>query len=144
MTIRRWINANDAWKAATQGGAKGLGREDLGILAPGMKADLVIYKLDDIAFTPLNNSVNQLVYAQTGRRIDGVIVDGRRVMADGQLTQIDEAGIVKEINETHAELEPHIRLSEESVGRLGEAYQRIYDRCKRHPLAADTYPARLP
>jgi len=141
---RRWIGAKDAWQAATQGGAKGLGRDDLGVLAEGMKADLVIYRLDDIAFTPLNNPVHQLVYAQTGRGIDGVIVDGRRVMIDGRLTQVDEVSIVAEINEAHAELEPYIRLSEESVGRLGDAYQRIHDRCRAHPLAPDTYPARLP
>jgi guanine deaminase len=141
---RRWIGAREAWKAATLGGAQGLGRSDIGVLAEGMTADLVLYRLDDIAFTPLNNSVHQLVYAQTGRGIDGVIVDGRRVMVDGKLTQIDEAGIIAEINEAHAELEPHIRLSEDSVGRLGDAYQRIHDRCKAHPLSSDTYPARLP
>jgi len=141
---RRWIGAKEAWTAATQGGAKGLGRNDLGVLAEGMTADLVLYRLDDIAFTPLNNAVHQLVYAQTGRGIDGVIVDGRRVMIGGKLTQIDEASIVAEINEAHAELEPYIRLSEESVSRLGAAYQRIYDRCKSHPLAPETYPARLP
>lgn len=141
---RRWIGARDAWKAATQGGAKGLGRSDLGVIAEGMTADLVLYRLDDIAFTPLNNSLHQLVYAQTGRGIDSVIVEGRRVMVDGKLTQINEADIVAEISRAHAELEPHIQLSEESVGRIGEAYQRIYDRCKNHPLAADIYPTRLP
>jgi 5-methylthioadenosine/S-adenosylhomocysteine deaminase len=141
---RRWIGAKEAWKAATQGGAKGLGRKDLGVIAEGMTADLVLYNLDDIAFTPLNNPLHQIVYAQTGRGIDSVIVNGKRVMKDGKLTEINEAAITAEIKKAHAELQPHIQLSEESVGRLSEAYQRIYDRCKTHPLAPDVYPARLP
>lgn len=140
---KRWIGATEAWKAATQGGAQGLARTDIGYLEEGMKADLVLYRLDDIAFTPLNDPVRQLVYSQSGRGIAYVIVDGQRVMEQGQLTKIDEATIINDIDQAHGELEPHIRLSEASVGRLGDAYQRIYERCQRHPLAPEVFPARL-
>lgn len=142
-SYQRWIGANEAWKAATQGGAQALGRNDLGYLEEGMKADLVLYRLDDIAFTPMNDPVRQLVYSQSGRGIDYIFVDGEKVMDKGELTRIDEAGIINDIHQAHRELEPHIRLSEESVGRLSDAYERIYERCQRHPLAPDVFPARL-
>ncbi|GAA3947199.1 amidohydrolase family protein [Allohahella marinimesophila] len=140
----RWIGAREAWRAATLGGAQGLGREDLGAIDVGRTADLALYRLDDIAFTPLNNPINQLVYAQTGRGLDSVFVDGRQVMRGGQLTQVDEAALIAEIQEAHSELEPHITLSENTVGRLREAYTRIYERCKAMDIPDATIQARFP
>jgi len=140
----RWIGAREAWRAATQGGAQGLGRDDLGVIAPGMTADVALYRLDDIAFTPLNQPLNQLVYAASARALDTVLVDGRAVMRGGRLTGIDEAGAIARIHAAHEALAPEIALAEDTVSRLRAAYERIHRRCQALPVPRETLPARLP
>ena len=59
-----------ALRAATLGGAKGFGRgKELGAVTKGRIADLVAFRLDGIAFTPLNNPINQLVYSGRNQSI---------------------------------------------------------------------------
>jgi guanine deaminase len=71
------------------------------------------------------------------------MVGGRIVMREGRLTQIDEAAILAEIAELHDEFRPLLDRSESQVDELRAIYERIYRRCLAHPIAADTYRARL-
>ena len=73
--------ASQAIEMATVNGAKALGLQaEIGSLAPGMKADLVLHDLDRPEWRPLLNSVNQLVWSADGRGVHSVWVDGRRVV----------------------------------------------------------------
>jgi guanine deaminase len=140
----RWIGAAEAWQAGTVGGARALGMEkDLGCIEVGMKADLCGYSLDSIAMVPLNDPLRQLVYGETGAGLRLSIVDGRVVLRDGRLTQIDEAAILAEALAMHDELRPQIDRVEASVAPLIEPYERIHQRCLSHPLDPSTFPARL-
>ncbi|HEV8673518.1 MAG TPA: amidohydrolase [Methylomirabilota bacterium] len=142
---RRWVGAEEAWAAGTIGGARALGRDDeLGAVAVGRIADLAAYRLDSIPFTPLNNLLRQLVYAETGANLDMVFVDGEPVVMNGRLTRVDESALLSEIAAEHATLLPLIEEAERSVEPIRAAYQRIYDRCQAAGIAADTFPARLP
>ena len=69
---------------------------ELGTIAIGMKADLVLYDLDAAWWTPLNDSVQQLVFGERGGSVRTVIVDGRVVIDDGVATTIDESAIIAE------------------------------------------------
>lgn len=138
---RDWIGAEETWRAATLGGAKALGMDDrLGTVEEGRVADLTLYRLDRIPFVPLNNALHQLVYAADSSTVDTVIVDGEIVMEAGKLTHIDETAIIAEIQEEHTKLAPLLRESEKSVNRILPAYERIYRRCQKEPIAAETYP----
>lgn len=140
----RWVGAREAWTAGTIGGARALGfGNDLGAVEAGLKADLAVYRLDSIPFTPLNNALGQLVYAEGGANLDMMIVDGEIVMRDGALTGIDEAAILAEISDEHAKLLPLLEQTERQAEPINAAYRRIYARCLREPIAADTYPARF-
>ncbi|MGH7263724.1 MAG: amidohydrolase family protein [Candidatus Rokuibacteriota bacterium] len=142
---RRWVGAEEAWAAGTIGGARGLGRGDeLGAVAVGRIADLAVYRLDSIPFTPLNDPLRQLVYAETGANLDMVLVDGEVVLANGRLTKVDEPALLEEIGAEHRKLRPLIEEAERSVEPIRAAYQRIYDRCQAASIADDTLPARLP
>ena len=44
------MTARDALHAAVQGGAKNLGRDDIGEIAPSFAADLVAFRADKLAF----------------------------------------------------------------------------------------------
>jgi len=92
------IGASDAIAAATLGGAHALGLgEEIGEVRPGMKADLVLIDLADFAYLPFNSAARQLVYCETGRAVHTVLVDGKVVLAKGQLTTVNEADFHAEV-----------------------------------------------
>ncbi|MFL6121299.1 amidohydrolase family protein [Actinophytocola sp.] len=79
-----------AW--ATRGGADALGRSDLGELAPGKKADVVLIKNDrsPVSFPVLNPYGHVAFQAQRGD-VHTVLVDGRVVKRNHELVDVDLA-----------------------------------------------------
>ncbi|MCC7104387.1 MAG: amidohydrolase family protein [Chloroflexi bacterium] len=78
--------AAEVFNAATLGGARALGRDDLGRLAPGAKADLVIWDAESINMAPVRDPIKNLVYYAEHSDVEGVVVDGRVVMENRQMT----------------------------------------------------------
>ena len=68
--------AADVFNAATLAGAKALGRDDLGRIAPGAKADLLLWRSDSIFMTPLRDPIRNIVYSATAEDLDTVLIDG--------------------------------------------------------------------
>ncbi len=90
----RWLDADTVWELATTGTARVLGQGgELGTLAPGRKADLVLLRTDSVFLRPLADPVKALVYAETGASVDTVLVDGRVVVEQGRVTTVDETRI---------------------------------------------------
>ena len=75
--------------AATIGGAKAFGRDDLGRLAPGCKADLVLVDLGHPSMEPARDPLACLVFCALERPILDVYVDGVKVVSDGEVMTID-------------------------------------------------------
>jgi 5-methylthioadenosine/S-adenosylhomocysteine deaminase len=100
------INAGYAVKAATLSGARavGLGGK-VGALKPGMAADLMILDLNEPAFVPFNSAARQIVFAESGRAVESVFVDGQPVVRGGKLVTVDEAKLAAQA----AELAPAFR-----------------------------------
>lgn len=139
----RWITPPEAFRAATEGGARALGRDDIGRIAEGAKADLALYDMHSIAFTPLNRPVQQLTLAETGRALRHLVIDGDIVLRDGALTKIDEPSIIARIHEEAARLAPEIAKAEASVAKLRTPYEEIYHRCCATPIPDDVLPTRI-
>jgi 5-methylthioadenosine/S-adenosylhomocysteine deaminase len=92
------VQAADAVRAATLGGARAMKMEgEIGAIAPGMKADVVIVNLADIVYQPLNSVARQLVFGESGRGVETTIVDGRIVMRERRILTIDEAALRSEL-----------------------------------------------
>jgi 5-methylthioadenosine/S-adenosylhomocysteine deaminase len=141
----QWLSAREALHAATRGGAKAFGFGDaLGVIERGAIADLVAYRLDTIAFTPLNDPVRQLVYAERGSGVDFSMVAGRVVMLEGQLTTIDERAILEQIAIEHAALQEPFDRAERSARPVLEAMETLYRRSLAAAIPPDTHPARFP
>ncbi|HXJ80787.1 MAG TPA: chlorohydrolase family protein [Candidatus Methylomirabilis sp.] len=87
--------AADVFDAATVGGARALGRDDLGRIAPGAKADLVLWKATSWRMTPLRDPIKNIVYNAADEDIDRVYVNGRVVVDGGRVLAADEAAILK-------------------------------------------------
>lgn len=81
------------FNAATVWGAKALGRDDLGRLQPGAKADIVIVDLRTTRYGPARDPVTALVEYGSGADVDTVLVNGEVVIDKGRSTRIDEADL---------------------------------------------------
>lgn len=139
-----WITPLEAFTAATKGGATALGRTDIGELRVGAKADIALYDMRSIAFTPCNRPLQQLVLAETGRALRHLIVDGAFVLRENALTHVDEDDLIARIHAAAIELSPEIDASERSTDRLRPAYEAIFERCCQAPIPADVLPAKIP
>jgi 5-methylthioadenosine/S-adenosylhomocysteine deaminase len=86
------VTTEDLFHAATVGGATALMRDDIGRLAPGAKADLVLLDLDHPRMRPARDPLRSFVYHAADRAVRDVFIDGRHVVADGRVMTLDEAG----------------------------------------------------
>ena len=82
-------SAAEIFTAGTIGGARALGRDDLGRIMPGAKADLVMVDISHPAMQPLYDPIRSLIYAAGERAIRHVFVGGRQVVRDGKATAFD-------------------------------------------------------
>lgn len=83
------LSAREAVRLATRGGARVLGRDDIGQLAPGMAADLVGFRVDDVAHAgSLADPLASLVFCSPARA-SLAYIHGREIVRDGVLVTLD-------------------------------------------------------
>ncbi|MEE8500821.1 MAG: amidohydrolase family protein [Kiloniellales bacterium] len=108
------VSTADIFHAATVGGAAALLRDDLGRLAPGMKADLVLIDLAHPLMQPLYDPLRNLVYTAAERAVRDVYVGGKRVVAEGVVLGLDH---------------------KDALGRLQQAQERMIQDVPSHDYA---------
>jgi cytosine/adenosine deaminase-related metal-dependent hydrolase len=98
------VTTAQAFRLATVGGAAVLGRQRLGRIEPEMAADLVLYRKDDVALAGAvaQDPLGALMLCHAPRP-DRVMVAGRWVVKDGQLTTADEHALARNLNALAAE-----------------------------------------
>ena len=84
------VRAEDLYNAATLGGARALGRDDLGRPAPGARADLIVVDLADPSMGQVIDPIQTLLLNASGREVRTVVIDGRFVMEDGVIPGVDD------------------------------------------------------
>ncbi len=84
------LPARAALALPTRGSARvlGLGGQ-VGVLKPGLKADLIIIDLNQPHLTPLYDPFSHVVYAATGADVQTVLVHGQIVVEDRELKSFD-------------------------------------------------------
>jgi cytosine/adenosine deaminase-related metal-dependent hydrolase len=83
------MSARQALELATLGGARVLGRDDVGALAPGMSADFIAINLQRLEYTgALHDPVAAVVFCQPPT-VDWSVINGRIVVENGHLTTLD-------------------------------------------------------
>ena len=89
------LSAREALELATRGGARVLGRDDVGHLAPGMAADVVAFDLNDVGFAGSEHDPLAALVFCAPTRADLSIIHGRVVIRDGRLATVDLPPIVE-------------------------------------------------
>ncbi len=103
--------AREIFNSATLGGAKALGRADIGRLVKGALADVAVIDMTTINNVPCRDPIRNLVNSSQRSDVRHVMVDGELLVEEGRLLRVDER-----------------RLAEE-VQRVTEA---VYDRIPEH------------
>jgi 5-methylthioadenosine/S-adenosylhomocysteine deaminase len=103
----RLTSSAHIFRAATIGGADALGRSDLGRLAAGAKADIVLIDARQLHAVPMRDPIGFIVFNATGADVSTVIVDGRTVVANRAVLTVDVPA---------------------ATARLAEAARRVSDR----------------
>ena len=93
------MGARDALALATRGGAKVLGRDDIGHLAPGMCADFALFDLDTLGFAggAVHDPLAALLFCASPQAAY-TVVNGRVVVREGRLTNVELAPLVERHN----------------------------------------------
>ncbi len=93
------ISAEDVLEMATRGGARVLGRDDIGSLAPGKAADFIGIRLERLEYAgaSIHDPVASLVFCSPVK-VDLAVVNGRIVVEEGKLLTVDVEEIVRKHN----------------------------------------------
>src|SRR5262249_45036442 len=91
------VPARKALHLATRSGALALGIDDAGVIAPGMRADVVLLDLHKPHVYPdIGDLTSRVVYSARPTDVHTVIVDGRVVVSEGDLLTYDVAKVLRE------------------------------------------------
>jgi cytosine/adenosine deaminase-related metal-dependent hydrolase len=88
---------HDVFDCATLGGATALGRDDLGRLAPGAKADLLIISLSGMHFGAVRDPIKSLVECGSQQDIETIVVDGQTLLDNRVPQTVDEAALLRSV-----------------------------------------------
>ena len=121
------VSARDMYDAATLGGARALGRDDLGRLEPGARADITVIGLNDPAMGQVIDPIQTLLLNGSGRDVRTVVIDGRIVMQDGVIPGID-----------------HDAMRAGAQTRFNGLVAQYPDRTFGHPPVAEIFPTSYP
>lgn len=102
---------------ATINAARAIGMADaIGSIEVGKRADIVIFDTDQPEWQPMYNPVSNLVYSATGSTVDAVLVDGRIVVSDKELTSPDAHNLSGQVADHHGDFAR--RLNSEALSQL--------------------------
>jgi cytosine/adenosine deaminase-related metal-dependent hydrolase len=94
------LSAREAFEIATRGGADILCRDDIGVLAPGMAADVVGWKVDALDYAGAQHDPLAALLFCAPRAVDLSVINGQVVIWKGQVLGIDVPRMVAQHNET--------------------------------------------
>lgn len=89
------LSAARILRAATRDAALALGRDDLGLVAPGARADLVMFDLGSSRYQPVWDPLKSLITNGSAADLTLAMVEGRVLLRDGKPTTVDAASVTK-------------------------------------------------
>jgi len=125
----RAVTTGQVFHAATVGGATALGRTDIGRIAVGARADLVLVDMTHYLMQPVRDPIRSLVYAAADRAVHTVYVDGHRVVHEGKVLTLDYRDAAMKVNEAQQRALKLVPERDRVAGRTAE---------QMSPLSFDT------
>lgn len=92
------MTAREALEIATLGGARVLGRDDIGCIAPGMSADFIAIDIDRPSLAGAQHDPVAALVLCGIDKVDYSFVHGRKVVDGGQLTTVELPRLIEQVN----------------------------------------------
>lgn len=135
-----WPSARDVLEMVLTGGARSvLLQGHVGVLASGALADVVLLRLDAPAFVPLHDPLNHLVYCESGRDVDLVLVGGDVLVESGRVTTVDTAAVYAEIADLMPGFLHMMDRAYDASRRLEPVLWQVYERCQRQATGINRF-----
>ena len=100
-----WLNTEEVLWMATVGGAKALGRNDIGQIQPGKCADLTMISMDRLEYSGAQHDpAAAIVFCAAQKPVDWVIVNGKVVVENGKIKDLDEPTLIRKQQQISDEL----------------------------------------
>jgi 8-oxoguanine deaminase len=100
-----WLSTEEILWMATVGGAKALGRDDIGRIAPGKCADLTLISMDRIEYAGAQHDpAAAIIFCAALSPVDWVIVNGQVIVEKGQVSGLDEPALISKQQQISNEL----------------------------------------
>lgn len=133
---RDWPHARDVFRMASEGGARVLCRaNELGRIAEGALADLVLVETGGAARAALDDGVDTLVQHSAPDAVRAVMVGGRWAYRDGRVLAFDEESVLRDFAACRAAIReaaaPALRALETIMPAMDAALRRFRE---RYPL----------
>jgi cytosine/adenosine deaminase-related metal-dependent hydrolase len=106
------LGVREALRMATVEGARCLGRDDIGSLEAGKRADVALFDLRDVGYSGAGDAVSALLLCSPAQ-VETLIVDGKIIVDEGELKTLSTEGI----------LNRHRRMAQRLTKQV-ESYQR--------------------
>lgn len=137
--INNWLSAEQTFIMATESSAQVLGFPDIGRLEVGYRADLSFIDLKDLAYLPLNNFWNQLVFSESGRGVKKVMVDGQIIYENGQFKLFDYDDLRQEVLDANKRLKQNYGERRKRFESLESVVSLFCAGLNKAPFAVNQY-----
>ncbi len=135
MDYQRWPKAGEILDCVFTGGARAMhATGEIGEIAAGHHADIVLLDLDTAAFTPLNDISRQMVYCENGSSVALTMVDGTVVFESGKITTVDEKALRTEAREIFAARRPALAEAARQADAWLPSYREMVLRAARQDI----------
>ena len=71
--------------------------DEIGTLEPGKKADMIFIKTDKLHLCPENDVCANLVYSANGADVESVMIDGKIIMQNRKMVNLDEKEVIRQV-----------------------------------------------
>lgn len=130
--FRNWVDAETIVNMATSFGSKCLRKEnEIGSLEEGKKADIVLLEMNNEHFVMAADYDKALVYGESGSSVDTVLVDGRIVLKNGKLVNMDEEKIFSNLRQIRDTILAEHKLAYKESENVTEIFEQCYRRCNQ-------------
>ncbi|HMA63317.1 MAG TPA: 8-oxoguanine deaminase [bacterium] len=110
-----WLSTEEILWMATMGGARALGRNDIGQIAPGKSADLTMISMDRIEYSGAQHDpAGAILFSAALEPVDYVIINGKIIVEEGHIRNLDERRLIKKHQKISNDL---IARAEKSMGK---------------------------
>ena len=110
-----WLSTEEILWMATVGGAKALGRNDIGQIVPGKCADITAISIDKIEYSGAQHDpAGAILFCAAMKPVDYVIVNGKVIVDQGKIKNLDEQQLIRE----------HQKISDALVARAEKSMNK--------------------